>query len=51
MEVLAVVAYNRLGAEGETARTEGGVSRTLTDLPVGLTRALDAWRLAKAGWA
>ena len=31
---LAVIAYNRQGAEGETARSEGGISRSfVSDLP------------------
>lgn len=28
---MAIRKYNRLGNEGETARTQGGISRTFTD--------------------
>ena len=30
---LAVVAYNKCGAEGESSRSEGGISRAFDDLP------------------
>lgn len=30
---LAVIAYNKAGAEGESSRTEGGISRAFDDLP------------------
>lgn len=38
---LAVIAYNRQGAEGETARSEGGISRSfVSDLPPGMQKRL-----------
>lgn len=38
---LAVIAYNRQGAEGETARSEGGVSRSfVSDLPPDMQKRL-----------
>lgn len=41
---IAVIAYNRLGAEGEQGRTEGAVSRTIyvlgNDLPKSILDAL-----------
>lgn len=38
---LAVIAYNRQGAEGETARSEGGISRSfISDLPSDLQKRL-----------
>lgn len=38
---LAVIAYNRQGAEGETARSEGGISRYfVSDLPPDLQKRL-----------
>ena len=56
---LAVIAYNKRGAEGEASRSEGGISRTFQDLPplmlkrlenyprkVGVIRATDGERLA-----
>ena len=45
---LAVVYYNRMGMEGETAHAEGKVSHTATDdLPASVRRQLAPWRLAK----
>lgn len=54
---LAVIAYNKRGAEGEASRSEGGISRTFQDLPplmilrlknyprkVGVLRATDGKR-------
>lgn len=38
---LAIVAYNRQGAEGETARSEGGISRSfVSDLPSDMQKRL-----------
>ncbi len=44
---LAVIAYNRLGAEGERVRREGSLSITLDGLPEDVLRLLRAWRVAK----
>lgn len=30
---LAIIAYNKRGAEGESSRSEGGISRTFEELP------------------
>lgn len=51
---LAIMAYNKRGAEGESSRSEGGISRSFEDLPplmlkrllnyprkVGVIRAVD----------
>ncbi len=46
---LATVACNRLGMEGESSHSEGGVSLGVDLLPSDLRRALDAQRLAKVG--
>ena len=38
---LAVIYYNRLGNEGETARSEGGISQSFcTDIPDDIKRQL-----------
>lgn len=38
---LAVIYYNRLGNEGESARTEGGISQSFcTDIPDDIKRQL-----------
>ena len=31
--LLSVIAYNKRGAEGESSRSEGGISRAFDDLP------------------
>lgn len=39
---LAVIKYNRMGAEGESSRGEGGISQSyLDDLPADLQRRLN----------
>lgn len=38
---LAVIYYNRLGNEGETSRSEGGISQSFsTDIPMDIQRQL-----------
>ena len=44
---LAVVLYNRQGVEGQTAHSEGGVSRTMETLPGDIRRQIAPYRLAK----
>ena len=46
---LAVVAYNRLGTEGDGARSEGGESYTFNDAPRRIYSILDMYRLARVG--
>lgn len=45
---LAAALYNRMGMEGESAHSEGGVSRAAESLPESLRRQLNPFRLAKA---
>ena len=45
---LAAILYNRLGMEGETAHSEGGVSWSAELLPEHLRRVMNPYRLAKA---
>jgi len=45
-----VLEYNRLGIEGESAHSEGGVSRTIDIVPADIEKELTAWRQGKAGW-
>lgn len=41
VDKLAVIYYNRLGNEGETARTEGGISQSFnSDIPMDILRQL-----------
>ena len=44
---LAAILYNRMGMEGESSHSEGGVSRGADSLPELLKRQLNPWRLAK----
>ncbi len=44
---LVVVRYNKQGAEGETAHSEGGISRSFEDVPAGLQQTILSKRLAK----
>ena len=44
---VASILYNRMGREGESSHSEGGVSRTAQALPEDLRRWLNTWRLAK----
>lgn len=46
---LAVIALNRLGTEGESARSEGGISYSFNDAPKQIYDVLDRYRLARVG--
>ena len=46
MVSLAAVFYNRLGTEGESARSEGDVHRTFCELPFDIAYRLDHYRVA-----
>ena len=43
---IAAILCNRMGMEGESARTEGGVTHTADALPEELRSWLNGWRLA-----
>ena len=43
---VAAILYNRMGMEGESTRTEGGVTHTAEALPEDLKSWLNGWRLA-----
>lgn len=45
---LAVLLYNRLGMEGERARSEGGVTLTVDTLPEDVLFQLRPYRLCRA---
>jgi hypothetical protein len=46
---LAIIYYNRLGSEGESSRSEGGVSVSYsTDIPENIKKRLNAYRSLKA---
>ena len=44
---LAAVLYARQGIEGQTAHSEGGVSRTLEAMPEEIRRQIAPYRLAR----
>lgn len=47
---IAVIDYNRLGAEGQTGHSEGGVSLSMVDgLPKDLRARIDRLRVARVG--
>lgn len=46
---LALVAYNRMGTEGESARSEGGESYSFEDAPKHIYAVLNRYRLARVG--
>ena len=45
----AVVAYNRLGTEGESGRSEGGESYSFIELPAKFYNLWKTYRLARVG--
>lgn len=46
---LAIIEYNRLGTQGESARSEGGESYTFETAPQKIISILNRYRLARAG--
>lgn len=46
---LAVIAYNRMGTEGETSRSEGGITSAFADLPEDILSVIKMNRLARVG--
>lgn len=45
--MLAAVYFNRMGMEGETSHSEGGVSRAAQLMPEDIAVQLRPWRLAR----
>lgn len=46
---LALIAYNRMGTEGESSRSDGGESYSFQDMPDSIYSVLRQHRLARAG--
>ncbi len=46
---LALIAYNRLGTEGENSRTEAGESYSFDNAPVHIRKAINRFRIARCG--
>lgn len=49
MRDLAVIAWNRLGTEGESGRSEAGESYSFNDAPKQIYDVLNRYRLARVG--
>ncbi len=47
---IAAAYYNELGLEGQSSRSEGGISISIDKLPLDLQQELNRYRLAKVGW-
>lgn len=45
----AVIAYNRLGMEGEGSRSQGGISSAFIEIPEEIMGAIKAFRIARVG--
>jgi hypothetical protein len=45
----AVIAYNRMGMEGEISRSEAGISSSFAEIPKDVQDAIMNYRLARAG--
>lgn len=46
---LALIAYNRLGTEGEKGRSEAGESYQFDDMPDSIYRIAQGYRIARVG--
>ena len=46
---IAVIAYNRMGTEGEASRSEAGESYTFDDMPGSIQRQIRNARIARCG--
>ena len=46
---LALIAYNRLGTEGESSRSEAGESYSFDNAPPHITKAINKFRIARCG--
>lgn len=44
---LVIMRYNKVGIEGQSSHSEGGVSRSFVDLPADLQRTISHHRLLK----
>ena len=45
----AVIAYNRQGMEGETSRSEGGISSAFAEIPKDIETVIKRYRLGRIG--
>lgn len=47
MREWAIVAYNRLGTEGETSRSEAGISSAFAEIPKEVAETISEYRIAR----
>lgn len=45
----ALIAYNRMGTEGETSRSEGGISSSFVEIPAEIKSVVEQCRIARVG--
>ena len=45
----AVIAYNRWGMEGETSRSQGGISSVFAEIPKEIEKVIQETRIARVG--
>lgn len=45
----AVIAYNRLGMEGESSRSQGGISSAFIEIPEEIKETIRTTRIARVG--
>ena len=45
----ATVAYNRMGMQGETSRSEGGISSAFAEIPKDIETVIKRYRLGRIG--
>lgn len=45
----ALIAYNRMGTEGETSRSGGGISASFVEIPAEIKSVVEQCRIARVG--
>lgn len=45
----ALIAYNRMGTEGETSRSEGGISASFSEIPEDIRKIIETNRIVRVG--
>lgn len=45
----ALIAYNRMGTEGEASRSGGGISSSFIEIPADIMKAIQENRIARVG--
>jgi len=45
----ALIAYNRMGTEGEASRSEGGISASFVEIPAEIKSVIEQCRIVRVG--